>query len=315
MSKVAVVVSVLVLMICVLLGQEGFLYSIKPEVRDIILFKLRLPRVSLAFLVGGSLGVCGLVFQAIFRNSLASPYTLGVASGGAFGASLAISLGLSGSFLFFDSISLFAFLGALITIAFIFSFGYIKKSFNPNQLILTGVVVSFLFSSSILLLHFFSNDFSAKKMIQWTLGDLSIVSFDRVLHILPIAFIGTFLLYRKRGPLNLLLVGPVFAQSRGVKVEKELKEVFLISSFMIGASVALVGPISFVGLILPHITKRLWGVKFERVLLPCFLLSGLFLCVCDLISRVVMAQVTLPVGIVTSVIGAPFFLWVLLKEN
>lgn len=291
----------------VFLGSEGFISPIGLSDIDLnILLQLRLPRGLLGVLAGTILGVSGLYFQAIFKNNLASPYTLGVSSGAAFGASLGISLGLFPPLL--------AFFGAMLSIIFIFFISRVKRSFHPNTLILSGVIASFFFSSCIVIIHFFSPAATTQKIIQWTLGDLGIVGYQPLYFLIPVTLLGLFWLSFQKMPLSMIAVGDSFAQTRGVDTETLRKRVFLISSFLISFIVSFTGPIAFVGLIVPHVVKRVFGVSPADSFWGTLIWSASFLLLADILSTWVFAPQILPVGVITSILGAPFFLLVLMKK-
>ncbi|MCR9206143.1 MAG: iron ABC transporter permease [Halobacteriovoraceae bacterium] len=305
---ISILLLVLAILLRVFLGSEGFISPFSPEGVDLkILMQLRMPRAILGMLSGFVLGASGLYFQGIFRNNLASPYTLGVSSGAAFGASIGILLGI------YPAIT--AFLGALLSIGFIFTISKVKRSFHPNTLILSGVIASFFFSSCIVVIHFFSPATTTQKIIQWTLGDLGIVGFESLYYLVPISLFGLFWLALKRMPLSMISVGDSFAQSRGVDTEKVRKRVFLVSSFLISMIVSFTGPIAFVGLIVPHLAKRVFGVSPSDSFWGTLTWAAIFLLLSDIVSTWVFAPQVLPVGVITSLLGAPFFLLILMKNK
>ncbi len=289
------------------------------ELDKIIFYQLRLPRVLLGLIAGAILGGAGLVFQSLFRNNLASPYTLGVSSGAAFGASLAISLqawlgiSFSTTILSFGFPGLMAFLGALITIGFIYLIGKTKRNFHPSVLILSGVVASFFFSSCIVFLHFMNDSYNTKKIIQWTLGDLSVLGFDVFWVIIPVFIFFTLYLLKMSLSLNVMAIGDNFAISRGLNIQRLRMELFILISLCVSIIISFTGPISFVGLIVPHIVKKLWGVDFRENIFPTLVFSGVFLIFCDFIAHIMVPSMILPVGVITSFLGGPFFLLLILK--
>lgn len=301
--------SVLVILLSLLWGREGFILPFTSDTTNSLIFwSLRFPRTLMALFVGASLGVSGLIFQNLFRNSLASPFTLGVSSGAAFGASLSIFLGIGLT-------ALFSFLGAISTVIFVYLVGFVKKSFKPTTLILSGVVASFFFSSAILFMFYFSSNLDTKAIVQWTMGSLSIVGFEGFTYIAPTFFILMIYLWIKRMPLNVISVGDHFAITRGVDPERLRVEVFFLVSILLSFCVALTGPIAFVGLIIPHITKRFYGADFREHFLPTIILSAGFLVFCDFLANNLLPEVILPVGIITSLLGAPFFLSFIIRSK
>ena len=292
----------------IVFGSEGFISPLTSDVVDHnILLQLRAPRAVLGLISGLVLGLSGLYFQGIFRNNLASPYTLGVSSGAAFGASLGILMGVYPA--------LTSFCGAILSIAFIFSVSKIKRNFKPNTIILSGVISSFFFSSAIVIIHYFSPAATTQKIIQWTLGDLGIVGFQALYVLFPLCLLGLVWLYFQRMPLSMIAVGDSFAQSRGVGTEKLRKKVFFICSILISFVVSLTGPIAFVGLIIPHLAKRIFGVSPSDAFWGTLMWSATFLLLSDIFSTWVISPRILPVGVITSLLGAPFFLLILLKKN
>lgn len=315
-------IGLILIIISITLGKEGYLSLFSDNnLHRIILFDLRLPRVLLGLVSGAILGVTGLVFQSLFRNDLASPYTLGVSAGAAFGASLGITLqaflGLSFSL---TSVSLgftgvMAFLGALLTVFIIFSLAKYKKSFHPNTLILSGVVTSFFFSSCIVFMHFLNDSYNTKKIIQWTLGDLTIVGYTPFYILVPVLFALIVLLKKNSLTLNTMAIGEVFAKSRGINIDRVRLFLFIGLSLAVSLVISFVGPISFVGLMIPHVMKKIWGHDFRVTLFPTLFGSGVFLVVCDLVAQILMREMILPVGVITAFLGGPFFLALILFKR
>jgi iron complex transport system permease protein len=301
-----------------------------------ILWELRVPRVVMAMLAGTALALSGMVFQAMFRNPLATPFTLGVASGASLGASVCIHLGLSfsialdfGLFSFlqrhFPSLShlpsrleipaatLFAFGGALCTILLVYGLTRLKRGFSTTTMLLAGVAISFFCSSLILFLQYLSDFTRTYRMLRWVMGGLdNVVGFGDVCSVFLFVVVGTVVVLTMRQELNLINTGEELATARGVAVARTKIVLFFTASFMVGAVVAVCGPIGFVGLMAPHICRLLIGPD-HRYLAPATLLfGGAFLAVCDTVARTVMAPTELPVGILTALLGGPFFLCLLL---
>jgi len=281
-----------------------------------ILWKIRIPRVWLAFLAGAALATSGMVFQAMFRNPLATPFTLGVASGAALGASLAIHLGLTFSLLGFSGVSWFALAGALLAILIVYGLSRARQGFSTATMLLAGVAVSFFFSSLIIILQYLSDPGSTFRMLRWVMGGLaSVMDFDDLLGVFPFVVTGLLIVFYLTHELNLLTTGEELATARGVDVNRTKMVLFFVASLMVGAVVAVCGPIGFVGLMAPHICRLLTGAD-HRYLTPATLLfGGAFLAVCDTVARTVIAPTELPVGILTALLGGPFFLWLLLSRS
>jgi iron complex transport system permease protein len=285
------------------------------ELINSIFWQLRVPRVLTAFLVGGALSLGGLIFQAMFRNSLATPYTLGIASGSSLGAALYIQLGLSLSLGFLNGISLFTFLGALASVSLVYFIARGRGRVEMNTLLLAGVIIGMFFSSFILIIQFMSNERSAMNIIRWIMGGLDVVGMETVYSILPFVLIGFIVSIRLSGEMNLLTLGDDLANSRGLNVERIRKLLFLFTSLMIAGVVAECGPIGFVGLIVPHIIKKLSGYNHYYLVPQSFMAGGIFLVLCDLFSRSIFVETLLPVGVITSLLGGPFFLYILLSKK
>jgi iron complex transport system permease protein len=280
-----------------------------------IFWKIRLPRVLLAWLAGAGLAAAGMAFQALFRNPLATPFTLGVSSGASLGAALAVRLGWSASGLGVSGTSLGAMGGAFLAIAIVYGLARLKHDCTAGSMLLAGVAVNFFFSSLILLLQYTADFYDTFRILRWLMGGLQMVGFDAPLRVLPWVALGCVLLASLAGELNLLSVSEDLAASRGVAVNRAKTLVFLAVSCMVGVIVAICGPIGFVGLMCPHICRLLLGPD-HRYLLPATLLfGGAFLVICDTAARTVFAPTELPVGIFTSFLGGPFFLWLLLKPG
>jgi iron complex transport system permease protein len=278
-----------------------------------ILWELRIPRVLMAFLAGAALSTGGMVFQAVFRNPLATPYTLGISSGAALGASLAIQFGWAFTLLGVSSVSLSAFVGAALSMGLIYAS---RQGLSTTTMLLAGVAVCFFFSCLILLLQYTSDFTRPFRMIRWTMGGLeSIVQFRDVLGVLPFVVSGCLIVWYLLHELNLLATGEEFAFSRGVDVRQTKLLLFLSVSLMLGAVVAICGPIGFVGLMAPHICRLIVGVDHRRLYPVAWLFGGTFLVICDTVARTFMAPTELPVGIITALLGAPFFLWLLLARR
>jgi len=282
--------------------------------RNIIL-DIRLPRTIIALFAGASLALCGLVMQGMFRNPLASPSVLGVSSGASLGAVLAIYFGAS---LFSAwAIPLFAFIGAGISLSVVYRIASSRGQTNVATLLLSGVAISSLnvAATSLLLAVSLSNWDVARMIIYWTMGGLDGRTWDHVLIILPIVITGfiSLLFYSKQ--LDLLLLGEQHALSVGVDVRKTRRNLLIISTAMVGASISVVGGIGFIGLVVPHILRLLLGPS-HRYLLPASLLGGaIALLSADLFVNSFFSDQGIPLGVITAALGAPFFLFLLMKQR
>ena len=305
----------LTLVIVVITPYLGLSEHLAPGVERQIFCDIRLPRLLLAFIVGAGLSICGLVFQAMFHNPLATPFTLGVASGASLGAALSVFFGVSFSVFGFSSTSLFAFLGALITIRFVYSISTLNKGFSLHTLLLTGVAISFFFSSLILLIQYLNDMPDAYRLIRWLMGNLAIVGYDTIWPLLPFVLLTVAVVFYLSNELNLLTTGDEMALSRGVNVTQIRSILFFVTSLCIGAIVASCGPIGFVGMMVPHICRLLIGQNHRWLVPASCLFGGSFLIVCDTIARLIIAPAEIPVGVITTLLGRPFFRWLLIRAR
>jgi iron complex transport system permease protein len=282
-----------------------------------ILWNLRIPRVILAFIAGTALATSGMVFQAVFRNPLATPFTLGVSSGASLGAALCIQQQQIFTILSISSVSLSAFFGAAGSIGLLcFLTSGRRHNATSSAMLLIGVVLCFFFSILILLLQSLSDSTPSVPMLRWVLGGIhEITSFHDVLSVLPWMVSGCLLVWYLLHSLNLLSMGEDFAFIRGVNVQQTKWLLFFAASIMVGAVVAVCGPIGFVGLIAPQSGRRLVGHDHRYLFPATWFLGGTFLLICDTASRMIPSHVELPVGIITALLGGPFFLWVLLARR
>ncbi len=277
---------------------------------DIIVLEIRLPRIIMAGLVGAALGTAGATYQGLFRNPLADPYLIGVAQGASLGAVVGFFLPLSGAFLGMGVIPMFAFIGALASMAVVYALARQGKSLPVTTLVLAGVAISSLLLSIVSYLVISSGD-KMHSIMFWLMGSFSISEWSDVRAVLPYMFVGvgTILLFAR--PLNIMQLDEEQAQQLGVNVER-LKLVLLGAATLItAAAVSFVGTIGFVGIIVPHAVRLIWGADYRFLLPLCVLSSAIFLILADLIARTVLAPTEIPVGVVTALVGAPFFLYLL----
>lgn len=289
-----------------------------------IYWNIRIPRTLLGFFAGAGLALCGMVFQAIFKNALATPYTLGVASGASLGASIYIHLGsflgLSYAtsqlnFLDFPPMSFAAFLGAGLSVLFIFTISTVKKSMSTASLLLTGVTLNLFFSSFILFLQYMSDYTQSFQIIRWLMGGLEVIGMESVYGIGIVTILGSVVIFRFSQELNLLSLGEDIAQSRGVNLLSTKITLFVITSIIIASIISITGPIGFVGMIIPHLCRHIIGSDHRFLVPMSFVAGGVFLSLCDSFARVILSPTELPVGIVTAMLGGPFFLWILIRKS
>lgn len=281
-----------------------------------ILFFQRIPRILLAILAGGALGLAGSVFQALLRNPLAEPFTLGVSTGGALGALFALSIpAFSVALPFSSMVQVFAFLGSTLNVSIIYALSRRKQGLSPTGLLLAGVTLNMICGAAILLLRYLAHPHELVSMERWMVGGLDIEGYEKFIPILPFLIAGLVILILQARHFDQLCLGEELARSRGVRVERLQRLAFFGGSLITAAVVSIAGPIGFVGLIIPHIVRGLAGSD-HRILLPCsFLAAGSFLVLCDTFARTVIAPSEMPVGIVTAMTGGPFFLWLLVRKG
>ena len=275
-----------------------------------IVFKLRLPRILISFFAGAGLSVVGSVFQSMFRNQLADPHILGISSGAAFGATLAIVLGLGVGRLGLGSIGFFAFVFALLTIFFVYKTSGGAGSKGMANILLVGVAVNTLLSSLISLLMLFHKD-SIVKVYMWTLGSFTASNWEKFRFLLIVFVPTTVYLLTQGRVLNTLLCGDEEAMSLGLDVGKVRRRLIFVSGLLIAAIVSVSGIIGFVGLIIPQYLRMLKEGDLRRQLPLALLSGGIFVLFCDTLSRTLLPPMEIPVGVITSIFGVPYFLSVL----
>jgi len=280
-----------------------------------IFTQIRLPRTILAFLSGGILALSGLLFQTLFRNPLTTPFTLGISSGATLGAAIAIIFGFSSSFLGFSFVTLFGFFGALSTVSLIYFFSKKLPSSSDHRLILVGIALSFLYSSALLILYYLSDFQESYLILRFTMGSLLTVGYGDILPVLISAVVILVASIKYKHQLKLLSISGEFAFLKGVNVEKVLITLFIIISLAVGVLVSIVGPISFIGLIIPHIVKSVMKKSVDKIIITTFLTGGLFLLLCDSVSRSLPTISEIPVGIITSFVGGIVFVYILIRRK
>ncbi len=281
-----------------------------------IFFVARLPRVLAAGLVGGALAASGVVLQALLRNPLATPFTLGVSAGAALGAMLAIAAGLDLGALGVSSVPLASFAGSMVATALVYALARSQsRGLSTNVLLLAGVTLNSFFSALILFVQYLADFTQTFRTVRWLMGDLDVGGYAPLVAALPLVVAALIAFAVLARSLNLLSLGSDAAAARGVDVVRAERLAFLSASLATGAAVSLAGPIGFIGIVVPHIVRLLVGSD-HRLVLPASLFGGAaFLIACDLVARTALAPLELPVGVVTAMIGGPFFLWQLVRHS
>lgn len=283
-----------------------------PSGAETIILDIRLPRVLQAALVGAALGIAGATYQGLFRNPLADPYLIGVAQGAALGAILGFLAPLP--FLGLGAIPLLAFVGALAAVSVVYAIARVGRTLPLTTLILAGVAMGVFLSSLISFLMLFTGQ-ELRTILLWLLGGFSLARWSEIGIALPYIVAGMAVILLHARPLNIMQLDEEQAQQLGVEVERVKVILIAAATLTTAAAVAFVGTIGFVGLIVPHIVRLLWGPD-HRLLLPLCLLSGsLFMVLADTLARTVLSPVELPVGVVTAFAGAPFFLYLLRRRK
>jgi iron complex transport system permease protein len=281
-----------------------------------ILFIARLPRVLAGALVGAALASSGVVFQALLRNPLATPFTLGVSAGASLGAMLVIILGGTLAVGPWSPVPAASLAGAGLAAAIVYALANgPRRVMSTTVLLLAGVTLNAFFSALIVFVQYLANFAEVARAARWLMGDLDVGGFDPILAALPLVIVAALIFVRLPAALNLMGVDPDSASSRGVNVASTQRWAFFSASLATSAAVALAGPIGFIGIVVPHLVRLLVGVD-HRIVLPASALFGAtFLVACDLLARTLLAPVEIPVGVVTAIIGGPFFLWLLVREG
>ena len=283
---------------------------------------MRLPRAITSFFAGAGLALGGMVFQAMFRNPLATPFTLGVSSGAALGAATyfwlgagTVAGGLLGSFGSMGA----ALGGGLVSMCLVYTITRARGGFSTPVMLLAGVIINFFFSSLVMFIQYMSASNDSLRIMHWLMGSLTGLDLPRLPDLAFIILAGTLALWRLAPEIDLLLAGEELAASRGVEVRRTKVMLFTVASVMVGGIVSITGPIGFVGMMVPHFCRLWLGPSHgssHRCLIPAsFFAGGCFLTLCDLLARVLIAPAELPIGIITALIGGPFFLWILFRAG
>lgn len=308
-----ILILILVVLVSVSLGSTQ-IGAVSNETYEIIIWKIRLPRICLAVLVGGALAVVGAVFQAMFANPLADPHILGVSSGAALGATIAMLTGVTFNILGIGAIGCFAFVGALVTVFVVYALAKVCGVDSIVNILLIGTAVSTMLSAVISILMVFNHD-QIEKVYLWVMGSVSAATWLKNAFVVIVVTICMVIIMIHSRKINLLMMGEEDASCLGLDTDKIRKRLMVLCSVTVAATVSVSGIIGFVGLIIPHCVKMIVGSDHRRVLPYSFLCGSVFLVVCDTIARTIAAPTEIPVGIITSVCGAPFFIGLILKQK
>jgi len=288
----------------------------KSSPQGVIFWFQRIPRVILALIAGGTLALVGASFQVLFRNPLVEPYTLGISGGSALGAFLAISIpSLWITWGPFSSIQLLAVCGAAASLSLIYALSRKPEGLSIYTILLAGITISIICGGTILLLTYITSPNALIVFQRWMMGGVDIAGYKEMVSLLPMLLPGLALLFWHTNDLNHISLGEDMALGHGVPVKIVQRNIFIGGGLSTAAVVSLVGPIGFIGLIVPHAVRRLIGFD-QRNVLPCsFFLGGIALAICDTIARKIIPPTELPVGIITAVIGGPLFIRLLVSRR
>jgi len=312
--------------VAILLQKTGIHLPVDcPEHLTAVLWTIRLPRVLLAVLIGGGLGIAGASLQGLFRNPLADPALIGVSFGASFTAALLIVLetklyhALQGmqvnSILQSYARNLLTFLGAILTVLIVFRLSVRGGRTIVPVMLLSGIAINALCNAFTGLMTYLADNEQLRNITFWTLGSLGGASWQTVWGVLPFVLIPALMLPRLAPALNVFALGEREAMHSGVKIDKLKTQLIIYATMAVASGVAVAGVIGFIGLVVPHIVRQITGPD-HRVLIPAAALAGAtLLTLADLISRTIMAPAELPVGIITAIAGAPVFIWLILKEK
>lgn len=287
---------------------------------SLVIQQIRLPRTLLAIAVGAILAICGTVMQGLFRNPLADPGIIGVSAGASLGAAIAIVLfaSLASSYpmlLLFGTVPLFAFLGGALSTLLVYKLGTSATGTSVTMMLLAGVAIGALAGAGLGLLNYYADDQALRDLSLWSMGSLAGANWGN-LSLAYSALIALFILfYRDAAALNALLLGESEARHLGIKVQALKRRLILLAAAGVGVTVAVAGMIGFIGLIVPHLGRMIAGPNHKSLLPLSMLLGSLLLLLADMIARTIVAPLDMPVGIVSALLGAPFFIWLLVKQK
>ena len=281
--------------------------------REAIVWEIRCPRALLAMMVGAGLAMVGASLQAVTRNPLADPHLLGISSGGAFGAILALLH--TGLFLGLLTVPLLAFLGALVATVIVLGVSRFADATSADRLVLAGVAVSFIIMAAANILIFLGDPRATHVVVFWMLGGLGLAQWSQLIYPLAILVVCSIWLMSRTTDLNAMTVGDETASTLGIPVAQFRLSVFVAGALITGVMVAFSGIIGFVGLMIPHVTRMIVGGDYRRVLPGSALIGAVFLLWADIIARTIMAPEDMPIGIVTGLIGGVFFVWLLGRKR
>lgn len=286
----------------------------KGTVQYTILLDIRLPRIILGLAIGGALSLAGVILQGMFRNPLVEPYTLGISGGAALGVCMNKVLGLSKSFGFL-TLPISGFIGAGLVTLLVLGLSRRKQLLKMQGLLLTGVMISFISSALVMLIMAISRSEDVHGIVFWIMGSLEEPNWGLIKLAVLVSLLGLFISYLFCSDLNALSLGEEEAIHLGINVERIKRILLILASFLTGCAVSIAGVIGFVGLVIPHLLRRLVGIDHRILLISSFLTGGAFLILCDTLARTIILPSELPVGVITGILGGCLFIYVLSKKE
>jgi iron complex transport system permease protein len=292
----------------------GIFFESTPQ-NWLIFWRIDVPRVLLSILVGGTLAILGLIFQALFQNPMASPYTSGVSSAAALGAGLMLFSANFEDYFPWLSLTGGAFVSAGLALGMLLLLIKLRPFLDPSSLVLCGLVCNYFFSSLLLLVQYFSDPSQLYALSHWLMGNLNTIGYQTSIIIAACSVTGLIFFGSKHKALDLACLGDEVAITKGLNIAALRRDLLIVGSILVTVLVAHVGPIGFVGIIVPHISRILTGYSHKVNFYPTFILGAIFLSLSDLIARSCLEQTELPVGLITSLIGAPIFIFMLIRSK
>jgi len=277
---------------------------------EFVIVHLRIPRIIMSVFAGAALTLCGAIFQSVFRNPVCDPYILGISSGASIGAALAFILGLD---FYLFGVTSFALITAFLTLLLMLGITQISNIKSSYIMLLAGISLNFLMASILTLLMVLNHQ-EMQKIIFWTMGSFATVSYYDLSFFIPIFLVSTFFVFLLSKDLNIMQLGDAQAQSLGVNTQRVTYITLLLSSVLIAATVSICGVIGFIGLIIPHLARIIWGNQTKHLFAFSMLLGAIFMLIADTLARTVVTNAELPVGSITALIGAPYFIYMLIRK-
>jgi iron complex transport system permease protein len=308
--KVAKVSHIILLVFILLVLMTTAVFIGTAQSTEFVIVHLRIPRIVMSVFAGGALALCGAIFQSIFRNPVCDPYILGISSGASIGAALAFILGLD---FYLFGVTSFALVTAFLTLLLILGIARFSKIKSTYVMLLAGISLNFLMASALTLLMVLNHQ-EMQKIIFWTMGSFATVSYYDIYFYIPLFLVCTFFTFLLSKDLNIMQLGDTQAQSLGVNTQRVIYVSLFLSSVLVAATVSICGVIGFIGLIIPHLARIIWGNNTKPLFAFSMLLGAIFMLLADTLARVLVSNAELPVGSITALVGAPYFIYMLVRR-